>query len=368
MLTDDEQLANFLTLNGLLDPSQIEPLRAQADELHQTLYLTVMVSGLVNESQLVSMVSSTLDIPSVLLTDYVGEPDVLRMIPAELSRRKGVLPVGIDAVDGVPHLYVAMANPHDHETLDVLRQGVHMPIIPLLAGPSDVLDAIRRNVGTAEYGTGASEAISDDDYDLGAEALIEEELIEGVEILDDSVLPLAEPSPLVLGNDEGALEDMFAAFSEETEDVISALSMIDDIPKERHVAVTPPSSMGIQSDEGAARGPRELRRRPIAVAVPVAEPPPEDRFDKTGLGVPTRGLSGSFRRVGRGTGAENEVVTAVRPAPLAAAGTSRPAEPGEWQKAPAPVLARALAQLLLDRGVFSEQELVEEVRRQKLPR
>jgi hypothetical protein len=40
----------------------------------------------------------------------------------------------------------------------------------------------------------------------------------------------------------------------------------------------------------------------------------------------------------------------------------------EWRKAPAPVLARALAQLLIDRGIIQEAELVDEVRRQKTPR
>lgn len=461
MLNDDEQLGQFLEMNGLLSAAQVAHFRRQADEECQALYLTVMLEGAVEESRLVAMMSQLLGIPSVLLKDFDGSDEVLRYVPAELIRRRGVLPVGVSAEDGTERLYVAMANPQDDDTLRLLAEGVSMPVVALLAGPNDLLAAIRRCVGTPDHPPGNSQF---EDLD---EALIvedEEVLDDGKQLLppgsletptadelafDFSIGPFEDalqtndaavsyapaasldiemlsesglrgPNRSSPGNASGTsglgfssaakplpFTDPSGLFDEPTpisfDDIMgevrnsnasgirSALSVLDDLPADRHEQATPAS--GLQS----------LAERPSPSVLPRSQGVPlsahetsnlgfaESNLGRTGMGVATRSPSGSFERIVTATGSNEgvrqhsafrattpEPTAPKTPAPTPSAtngvslasvvghpDTPSPNLQGEWTKAPVALLVRALVHRLVARGLLTEDELIAELRRLK---
>jgi len=147
MLNDDAQLANLLVLNGMLDAERLRDLMTIAESAEAPLYVTIIQEGAVQEEDLVGLVSLAIGVPSVLLKDFEKDPVLSEMLPADLVHNLGALPVGMDADEhGNELLYVAMADPTNEEALRQITDGSPVRIVPVLAGPIDLLNAIERCV------------------------------------------------------------------------------------------------------------------------------------------------------------------------------------------------------------------------------
>lgn len=313
MLTDN-RIRKTLIAAGMADAAEVSALVATASRAGRSLYREVILTGRVAEEQLVAHLAAELGIPSVSLSGFANKPELAALVPVDLVRTHRALPVGLKMVDGVETLYVAVEDPLDVEALEALGQIVPHPVIPLLAGPVDLDAAIARCTSTAP-----PPAPHDDLF---------------AEVLENL--------------DEHAQSDM-----------LSALSLLDDIPRNRHEVVTSPS--GFQEAEGAAApgaavddpadGLVEDTDRPrLALGgrsndVPTTKVTPpggldaqkalaamgNDEGETTGLGKPAASSSPpSFQRV-----------------------TPDSVAVDRWATVPPDVFTRALAHALVDAGVVT---------------
>ncbi len=238
MLADNDQFANFVEMNGLLDSDAVSRLRIQAELEEKPLYVTVIEKGAISEQKLVTMMSTLLGVPSVALAEFQGEPEVLGRISVRTIRARGVLPVGIDDGSGTAVLFVAMANPSETELLLALEEEAQMSVAPLLAGPVDLLAAIERNLGTL------SQLMSSPSVRLSG-----------------AVPPISDAVDLLDDFEEGGVR--------------SALGLLDDIPRNRHEQVTSPSGViALNEMVGDDSGPVDSSLRPGLQLNRDAAPPP----------------------------------------------------------------------------------------------
>jgi hypothetical protein len=232
VMLEDEQLRQLLLVNGVCDMATITRLGAEATRSNRTLYDLVVARGVVPEAQLIQMVGAVLGVGAVLLKDFQGDAMLMSLAPVDLLKREGMLPVGIQEVEGRRSLIVAMANPWSGSALQSLRKFTSLPVVPMLAGPLDLLAAIERC--ERNYLGGA-----DDDVIENAELMEEDsQLTAGLRFTRDHELALSGDNP--------AFDELMNGFSaSHPSGVMSALSIIDDIPRDRHSAATPPDGHAV---------------------------------------------------------------------------------------------------------------------------
>lgn len=373
-MLDDAQFAQFLTMNELVEPDQLDVLQMVAEEAEQPLYLTVIENQAVPEEVLVGLLSQVMNVNSVSLNDFDADPAVLRRLPASLARDLGVLPVGTGSGEHADVLYVAMANPHDTDALARIRAMVSGRVEPLLAGPIDLLRAIERayqqRTPTAEH----------DLDELSAQMLRDATASDDPETaeVDDAS---------ILEDTEAAIDDVFDDFYEQPAgEVISALSLLDDIPRDRHEHDTSPNVLSMieglpeprrraetsadnslfpSFDDDAPPKPPAPRGTGLSglfgsAGSHASESQPGARADElseeesglrgvTGLGKPAPRISGSFQRVSK---REPSLTPSAHDAPTVDTAGIGP-------------LSRAAIQVLLRKGIITEEELNEELLRHR---
>ena len=81
-----------------------------------------------------------MSLPFVDLNEYQIDKEVISMVPDDLCRRNQLLPLSI--VNG--RIAVAMANPKNFAAVDDVSATTGMPVIAMVAMPSQVRDCINR--------------------------------------------------------------------------------------------------------------------------------------------------------------------------------------------------------------------------------
>lgn len=250
-MLEDEQIRQLLLINGVCDTTTITALSVEATRANRSLYDLVVARGVVPEAQLIQMVGAVAGFGAVLLNDFHGDAMLMSLAPIDLLKQEGMLPVGIQEVEGRRSLIVAMANPWSGSGLQSLRKFTSLPIVPMLAGPRDLLAAIER---------------CERNY-LGGP---DDELIENAPLMDEDSVLTAElrftrDHELASGGDNLSFDELLNGFSvSDPSGVRSALSLIDDMPRDRHSAATPP--------HGTAVVAQPVANGRLAPAPPVALP------------------------------------------------------------------------------------------------
>jgi len=231
-MLEDEQIGQLLVVNGVCDTATCTRLSAEATRSNRTLYDLVVARGVVPEAQLIQMVGAVLGVGAVLLNDFQGDAMLMSLAPADVLKREGMLPVGIQEVEGRRSLIVAMANPRSGSALQSLRKFTSLPVVPMLAGPMDLLAAIER---------------CERNYLGGAD----DDVIENAQLMEDDSqltagLRFTRDHELAPGGDNPAFDELMNGFSaSHPSGVMSALSIIDDMPRDRHSAATPPDGHAV---------------------------------------------------------------------------------------------------------------------------
>jgi hypothetical protein len=118
---------------------------------------------LINESELVRVLSQQLGLPTVELDDRDIAPTVLELVPGELAERHSIIPFA----QPMKFLDVAMADPTNLGLLDELRIRTQLNIRPYLAGPKMIERALakfyRRGFGRTHVRAGDNAILDNGD-------------------------------------------------------------------------------------------------------------------------------------------------------------------------------------------------------------
>ena len=225
-MLDDSRIRKTFVSCGLLSEDDLKEVEVVAFRRGGSVYRTAIETGRVDETDAVSHLAGALGVPSVSLEKFTAKQKLLEVLPVAVVRKYRVLPVGLKPRNGDVTLFVAMEDPQDLDALEAVSQHCTHPVVPLLAGPVDLDRALDRVYPDAH---GPSTA--------------------------------GTPAPNGTSSDSERRPDIFAQVLEDLDgaapsDMLSALSMLDDIPRNRHDLVTAPA--GFQPVRKTIRPPTDL--------------------------------------------------------------------------------------------------------------
>src|SRR5439155_9445119 len=149
------RLGDLLVAEGLINREQLQQaLLAQKGTTEKLGSLLVRLS-LVNEDQLVGFLARQYGIPSVTLSQLDIDPDVLKLVPAQMARKYEIVPV--ERKGNV--LTLAMADPTNVFALDDVTFLTNLQVQPSVAPQGAIRKAIERNydIQMSAIGEGISE-------------------------------------------------------------------------------------------------------------------------------------------------------------------------------------------------------------------
>jgi type IV pilus assembly protein PilB len=182
----DEKLGELLVREDLISPEQLETALAVQKVSGGRLSYHLSRLGYLEESELADILSRQYNVPSINLSEFEIDPEVIKLIPREVAEKYKVIP--ISKADN--SLIVAMADPSNIIAIDDIKFMTSYNIEAVVATEDSIMAAIDKY-----YDTQTSE---DFDKVIGEFNEEELELIQDVEEINIKELEKAsEDAPVV---------------------------------------------------------------------------------------------------------------------------------------------------------------------------
>lgn len=139
-------IGQLLLKEGAVTPEQLDKALAQQKDSGGYLCANLIKLGFVSEEQIFPVLARQLKVPYIRLKDAVIPLEVIKTVPAKFATHYRLIPVKLEGGT----LSLAMADPLDVHTLDDMRLFLGYDIKPMLAGDTDIVEAISKY-----YGVGA---------------------------------------------------------------------------------------------------------------------------------------------------------------------------------------------------------------------
>jgi len=138
MILSDEQIKDILIKRGLIDEIIWEEARKDAERLNLSIIELLLNRKIIDLEFFYNILAEELQIKRAPIKGFNIQPNVLSLVPEKIAFDKKLIPFELE--DNV--LKVAMVNPQDIETINLLREISHHPIEPYLATPQEVQYAL----------------------------------------------------------------------------------------------------------------------------------------------------------------------------------------------------------------------------------
>lgn len=138
------RLGEILVDAGVLKPEQLEAALALQKKRGIRLGQILLQERFISEPQLVQALSRRLSIPWVSLVYVDIADELLDLVPSHVAEEYFLIPVYIQSLDRKNRtLFVAMNDPTDETAIRFVSATAGMPVKPMVAGPSEISDAIQ---------------------------------------------------------------------------------------------------------------------------------------------------------------------------------------------------------------------------------
>lgn len=148
------RLGDMFVQAGIITDEQLKEALGKQRSTGLRLGDVLLQGGYITQRDLTLVLEKQLGINSINLKQTAVNPKTARMIPENLAKRHGVIPVQV----AQGHLLLAMSDPLDQIAIQDVRLLVQMPVKPVLATKNDIISSIERVF------TQASAAKAADDY------------------------------------------------------------------------------------------------------------------------------------------------------------------------------------------------------------
>jgi len=315
--------------------------------------------GYATEGTVARAISVELGLPRIDLSMTPAEPAAVALLDARICADRFVLPVALR--ENGELLWLAMADPTDLEAIGVVKRRTQKRVRPAVAGPTEILKAVRTLYAAPDAGTGRAEKV--DSAKLAAIEIANEDAGDGEAEAPFEVVNVGED---IGGAGSGDGRSPKGGASEEG-------SPISRIAKQLGVEV--PAHMPSQRE--APGGKRAKRPESIEVAPPTDTPaPPIDSSTKKAItAIPPK----TDPRIRQKQGAPRAPATSAPPpisknitfeellTPVTTPGPIGDDDLGEEDASTLDALRasmekgamvlRSLAELCLEKGVFTREEM-----------
>lgn len=138
-----KSLGETLVEEGIITAQQLAQARVEEKRSGERLRKVIVKMGLIDEEDLVTLVSEKLHVPRIELASYLVDPKVVELVPESLARKYEVMPVFKIG----NRLTCAMADPWNVFALDELRVKTHFVIEPAVATQGEIKKALDEHYG-----------------------------------------------------------------------------------------------------------------------------------------------------------------------------------------------------------------------------
>jgi len=172
-------LGQILIRKGLITKEQLQAALKEQKKTGEFLGSVLTKLGFTTEEKLIPVLSDQLDIPCLHLRKISIDPALIEKVPAKFACHYKLIPISLE--ENV--LTVAVTNPMDIHTLDDIKLLLGLEVRAVLAGESDITEAIRKY-----YGIGAEtiDKIMDDTSDEEKALPSEPAAIDAKDMADDA--------------------------------------------------------------------------------------------------------------------------------------------------------------------------------------
>ena len=146
MTGSEELIVDLLVSRGMVNEQQADEGRTLADEKGVGIVEALDELGHASEENIMMLLAGEYGMDTFDLSEYSIPSDVIKMVPADVARQYGVVPVMKS--DGT--VIVAMENPTDLETLDALRYVLKTDVEGVIVPKRQIQEALEQHYGTAE--------------------------------------------------------------------------------------------------------------------------------------------------------------------------------------------------------------------------
>ncbi|MCL5074509.1 MAG: GspE/PulE family protein [Chloroflexi bacterium] len=134
-------IGQILVEGAFITPEQLQAAIEMAQKSGKRVGQVLIEQGLISSATLATVLSYQLNVPIIDLKQYKIQPEALRLIPENVARQFGLLPLAIEG----DSLVVAMEEPQDLQAIDTLTSLTRMRIKPVIALHGGIQEAINNN-------------------------------------------------------------------------------------------------------------------------------------------------------------------------------------------------------------------------------
>lgn len=339
-MSASKDIIEILLEAGLVSNQELEEAKKRSEGSGRRLVDELLSMAVLNEAQLTQALSNALSIPWVSLTHVEFSRTLLDLVPATVAMELEVVPVYVRRVGTQGDtLFVATIDPTDQEALTRLAAATGKPVKAMIAPPSELREALRRCYAPAAEGKNQDEANTSKAGEGGT-------TLPGVSWSGENTLPSAEihrlpeppPAPVSTANEHETRK--------------SAPRSPPPPPPSAEALKTPPSE---RPPQRVKANPRRSKKKVGANSATLT------LLDGTVIRLPVPNSEGSeseaeaTQRLSAG-----DILSALM-ARTRGADVSDVLPDDRWEG-----LFASLLSLLLRKGLISDQEFIDEVRRRWL--
>ena len=188
-----ERLGELLIKRNVITPDQLKKALDEQKTKGGRLESNLVRLGFIKEDELLSFLSAQYRVPSIKLSKFEVNPNVIKLIPASIAKKYFIIPVHRVG----PKLTLAMADPSNIVVIDEIKFMTSFNVEAVVASETEIIDAIKKYYGgggsVAGLGSLSFEAA---DYSLEDEKDSE---INGLLMEEDEVVDVDDFDKLVHG-------------------------------------------------------------------------------------------------------------------------------------------------------------------------
>lgn len=143
-MRDRPKVGEILLEAGIIDEMQLASALGEQARWGRRLGMTLIKLGMVQEGQLVRALARQFDMPVASLAGKKIAPEVIALVPARVAIEHTVIPLFTKKDGPKGQLFLGMEDPSDLGVLDDLAFRTGMAIRPVMVGPTELGEAIDR--------------------------------------------------------------------------------------------------------------------------------------------------------------------------------------------------------------------------------
>ncbi|MBI4327895.1 MAG: Flp pilus assembly complex ATPase component TadA, partial [Chloroflexi bacterium] len=169
MAAKDDYLLDTLVDMGLVTNEQLAPIRSEADSTGEGVVDTLLSKKLIRSADVAQAKAAQFGAEFVNLALARLPDDVIAAVPRHVAKRYNIVPVYKHGNT----VAVALSDPSDLDTLDSLHHSLNMEVIPQVATPEDIEEALKRYYGGKDDSVGKMiQDITEGEVEVGKTATL----------------------------------------------------------------------------------------------------------------------------------------------------------------------------------------------------